>query len=148
MALSESLAQRLKISPGGMLILATPHGPMPVRILDLYRDYTRDRGMALISAEFFRSVWGEQGIHSLAIEFEPGTTRQEMDRAGKSFMDAFGGQEAFVCYSNRSLKARIVEIFNQTFAVTAVLRSISIAVAVGGVMLTLGMFDCGILAVL
>ena len=43
-----------------------------------------------------------------------------------------------MCYSNRSLKARILEIFNQTFAVTAVLKSISIAVAVGGVMLTLG----------
>ena len=32
-----------------------------------------------------------------------------------------------------------MEIFNQTFAVTAVLRTISMAVAVGGVMLTLGM---------
>jgi putative ABC transport system permease protein len=31
-----------------------------------------------------------------------------------------------------------VEIFNQTFAVTAVLKTISIVVAVGGVMLTLG----------
>jgi putative ABC transport system permease protein len=31
-----------------------------------------------------------------------------------------------------------MEIFNQTFAVTAVLRTISIAVAIGGVMLTLG----------
>ena len=36
------------------------------------------------------------------------------------------------------MKERILEIFNQTFAVTAVLKTISIVVAVGGVMLTLG----------
>ena len=138
-ALSESLARRLKLGPGGGLVLATPQGSMQMRVLDIYRDYTRDRGMALMGADFFRRVWGEQGIHSLAIEFASGATRQEIASEEKNFMDAFGGSEAFGCYTNRSLKARIVEIFNQTFAVTAVLRTISIVVAVGGVMLTLGM---------
>jgi len=54
------------------------------------------------------------------------------------FVRGFGGKESFACYSNKALKQRILEIFNQTFAVTAVLRTISIAVAIGGVMLTLG----------
>ena len=61
-----------------------------------------------------------------------------MEIESSAFCEAFGGKDAFICYSNRALKARILEIFNQTFAVTAVLRTISIAVAVGGVMLTLG----------
>ena len=138
-ALSESLAQRLRVGPGDMLVLTSPRGPLQLKILDIYRDYTRDRGMALIGADVFRNIWGEQGIHSLAIEFAPGMTSQEIAQEGKAFIDSFGGREALVCYSNRSLKTRIVEIFNQTFAVTAVLRTISIAVAVGGVMLTLGM---------
>ena len=138
-ALSESLSRRLRIGPGEVLVVATPRGPLPMKVLDLYRDYTRDRGMALIGADMFRSIWGDQGIHSLAIEFAPGMTSQDIAREGKAFTDSFGGRDALVCYSNRSLKARIVEIFNQTFAVTAVLRTISMAVAVGGVMLTLGM---------
>jgi putative ABC transport system permease protein len=138
-ALSESLAQRLQLKQGEMIVLATPKGTLSPPILDLYRDYTRDRGVALMGAALFRQLWGDQGIHSLAIGFLHGATQQQIDQKSQEFVKAFGGKEAFVCYSNRTLKERIVEIFNQTFAITAVLRSISIVVAIGGVMLTLGM---------
>jgi putative ABC transport system permease protein len=137
-ALSESLGRRLGLAPGDAIVLASPQGPKTLRVLDLYRDYTRDRGIALIGAGFFRSSWGELGIHSLAVEFSKGVTPEEIERERAAFVKAFGGGEAFVCYSNRLLRARILEIFNQTFAVTSVLRTISILVAVGGVMLTLG----------
>jgi putative ABC transport system permease protein len=138
-ALSEGLARRLHLGPGGILVLRTPRGPLSLRVLDLYRDYTRDRGMAMIGADQFFRYWGDQGVHSLAILFEPGTPPQVMEQEQRNFVKEFGGREAFACYDNRTLRSRIVEIFNQTFAVTAVLRTISIAVAVGGVMLTLGM---------
>ena len=138
-ALSESMAQRLHLAPGDTLVLAGPSGPLSLRVIDLYRDYTRDRGLALMGAELFKRSWGEQGIHSLAIQFHSGTQQRVIEQDGTAFMNAFGGKEAFVCYSNRALKARIVKIFNQTFAITAVLQSISIAVAIGGVMLTLSM---------
>jgi len=137
-ALSESLGRRLKLGPGDMLVLSGPSGPLALKILDYYRDYTRDRGIAMIGAAYFASVWGAKGVHSLAIEFHPGTSPENREKEMIAFNTAFGGKEAFASYSNQSLKARILEIFNQTFAVTAVLKSISIAVAVGGVMLTLG----------
>ena len=137
-ALSESLGQRLRLGSGDMLVLAGPHGPVRMKVLDRYRDYTRDRGIAMVGAEYFSRVWGAPGIHSLAVEFRKGTPGATMEAARKEFVSAFGGTEAFLCYSNASLKGRILEIFNQTFAITAVLRTISIAVAIGGVMLTLG----------
>jgi putative ABC transport system permease protein len=137
-ALSESLGRRLKLGPGDTLVLSGPKGPLSLPVIDLYRDYTRDRGIAMIGADYFAKVWGAQGVHSLAIVFAPGTPDKIREEASTAFFSAFGGKEAFICYSNHSLKARILEIFNQTFAVTAVLKTISIAVAVGGVMLTLG----------
>lgn len=137
-AVSESLARRLRLAPGDLLELAGPRGPVRLRVLDLYRDYTRDRGIAMIDAEYFRRVWGAEGVHSLAVEFRKGTPPAEMEREREGFVSEFGGKDSFICYSNRALKQRILEIFNQTFAVTAVLRTISIAVAIGGVMLTLG----------
>jgi len=137
-ALSESLGRRLHLGPGDTLVLAGPRGPVRLKVLDLYRDYTRDRGIAMIGAEYFGRVWGAPGIHSLAVEFRKGTSAEVIERERKAFVASFGGAEAFLCYSNAALKARILEIFNQTFAVTAVLRTISIAVAIGGVMLTLG----------
>ncbi len=137
-ALSESLGRRLNLGPGASLTLVGPKGGVTLPVLDLYRDYTRDRGIAMVGAPWFENFWGVKGVHSLAIEFRHGTSPEQMDRARAAFFSVFGGKEAFICYSNRALKARIVEIFNQTFAVTAVLKTISIVVAVGGVMLTLG----------
>jgi putative ABC transport system permease protein len=138
LAASESLARRLHLQPGSKMTLITPTGAVTLPVLDLYRDYTRDRGIAMIGAPLFQRLWGVNGVHSLAIEFQPNTSPEEMDRERAAFCAAFGGKEAFVCYSNRALKTRIVEIFDQTFAVTAVLKTISIFVAVCGVMLTLG----------
>jgi len=137
-ALSESLGRRLKLGPGDKLVLSAPNGPLTLPVIDLYRDYTRDRGIAMIGADYFAKVWGAQGVHSLAIEFTPGTPEKMRDETSAAFFSVFGGKEAFICYSNQALKTRIIEIFNQTFAVTAVLKTISIAVAIGGVMLTLG----------
>ena len=137
-AVSESLGRRLGIRPGETLELTGPRGPVRLKVLDLYRDYTRDRGIALVSAGYFRKVWGADGFHSLAIEFRKGTPPEVIEKERELFVSEFGGKESFACYSNKALKQRILEIFNQTFAVTAVLRTISIAVAIGGVMLTLG----------
>jgi len=137
-AISESLGQRMKLRPGDSLRIAGPHGMITLPILDLYRDYTRDRGIAMIGAGWFAKIWGDRRVHSLAVEFKPGTTPGAQEATTTNFLSAFGGKEAFICYRNAALKERILQIFNQTFAVTAVLKIISIVVAVGGVMLTLG----------
>jgi len=137
-ALSESLARRLGLYPGGDFILAGPHGPVRLKILDLYRDYTRDRGIAMVGARALREAWEVPGDHSLAIKFRQQTKEQERDAVKRDFLRVFGGQEAFACYANATLRERILVIFDQTFAVTAILRSIAVAVAVGGVLLTLG----------
>jgi putative ABC transport system permease protein len=137
-ALSESLARRLGLAPGGELIIAGPKGPVRLKILDLYRDYTRDRGIAMVGASAFRVGWEVPGEHSLAIKFLPDTNSEQREAAKKEFLRAYGGQEAFACYANAALRERILAIFDQTFAVTAILRSIAVAVAVGGVLLTLG----------
>ena len=138
-ALSESLGRRLGLGPGSALTLQTPRGAVTLPVLDLYRDYTRDRGIALLSSETFRALWSKSGVHSLAIEFVPGTPDTQREALCAEFLAAFGGREAAVCYGNRALRQRIAAIFDQTFAVTAVLRTIAIAVAVGGVLLTLGL---------
>jgi len=137
-ALSESLARRLGLAPGGELVLAGPQGPVRLKILDLYRDYTRDRGIAMVGGTAFRARWVVPGEHSLAIKFRSEINAEQREAAKRAFLHVYGGQEAFACYANAALRERILAIFDQTFAVTAILRSIAVAVAVGGVLLTLG----------
>jgi putative ABC transport system permease protein len=53
------------------------------------------------------------------------------------FQAEFGRSGQFVIFSNRSLRTRIFEIFDQTFAVTYVLLTIAIIVAITGIFLSL-----------
>jgi len=138
-ALSESLARRLALGPGSSLDLCGPGGPVSLPVIDIYRDYTRDRGIALVGAGLLADRWGAKDMHSLSITFRKDLPREKREELTRDFCRTFGGREAFLIYDNRSLKRRILEIFNQTFAVTAVLKAISVAVAVGGVVFTLGM---------
>ena len=61
----------------------------------------------------------------------------QADALGTELRERFGGHTEYAVYSNASLRQRIFEIFDQTFAVTYVLRTISVIVAVLGVSLTL-----------
>jgi putative ABC transport system permease protein len=137
-ALSESLARRLRLDRGQVLVLSGPQGDVGLTVVGRYRDYTRDRGIAMVDAKAFRRIWDVPGVHSLAVKFRPGVSPLRQEAAKNEFLAAFGGNEAFACYANAALRERILAIFNQTFAVTAILRSIAITVAVGGVVLTLG----------
>jgi putative ABC transport system permease protein len=53
------------------------------------------------------------------------------------FQQKFSEQGEFAIYSNGLLRSRIFEIFDQTFAVTYVLRTIAVVVAIAGIFLTL-----------
>ena len=55
----------------------------------------------------------------------------------RAFRDRFSQRGEFSTYSNRLLRTRIFEIFDQTFAVTYVLRTIAVLVAVVGIFLGL-----------
>src|SRR5260221_690 len=59
------------------------------------------------------------------------------DALGEALRSKFGAKGAFSIHSNRALRAKIFDIFDQTFAVTLVLRAISVLVAAAGVTLSL-----------
>lgn len=82
----------------------------------------------------FEKHWPDPHIHSLALGL-----REPRDSAAmaEGFRARFGSQGEFLIYDNASLRARVFEIFDQTFAVTAVLRSVAVVVAVAGVLFSL-----------
>ena len=55
----------------------------------------------------------------------------------EDFRQALGREGEFAIYTNSDLRRRVLEIFDQTFAVTSVLRTIAVVVAVAGVLLSL-----------
>ena len=132
-AVTEPFARKFSIRDGDRITLTTPGGPAEFAIAGTYSDYTRDQGVILIARPSFDAFWSDPGVNSLAVYLR-------RDQAWEPVADAFRGRFSrageFAIYSNRSLRQRILTIFDQTFAVTYILRTVAILVAITGIFLS------------
>jgi putative ABC transport system permease protein len=134
-AISESLSQKFGLKAGDDISLPLPGGTRTFSILGTYRDYTRDSGVVLVSRSLWQQVGGDDEIHSVAIFLDPSADSASFI---ESLRQTAQNSTALSIYGNQALKARIGEIFAQTFAVTGVLRLIALVVAIAGILLGLG----------
>ena len=81
----------------------------------------------------FEQWWSDSRVQSLAVYLRPGALPEPLADA---FRQKFSSEGEFAIYSNRGLRQRILSIFDQTFAVTYVLRTVAILVAVAGIFLS------------
>jgi putative ABC transport system permease protein len=131
---SESFARRYHVTAGGTLPLPTPAGVVAFPIIGVFYDYTNDQGMVFLSEKNFRNLRHDNRINSVAVYLRPGWSPQKV---AADFREHFSNRGEFSVYSNRALRRRVFEIFDQTFAVTYVLRTIAVIVAVIGIFLGL-----------
>jgi putative ABC transport system permease protein len=128
---TEPLARRLGLAEGDKLNLPTPSGEVTLTVVGIYHDYSDDRGKLVVPAAAFESWWqGDQRLHSVAVTLrrgaDPGAVRE-----------ATGGDHRLAWLSNADLRKRVFDVFDQTFAVTYILRTIAVVVAILGVSLAL-----------
>ena len=133
-AVSEPFASRFRIQRADKIELATPRGPVTFRVAGIFQDYARSAGFLFVKQADYERSWPSLGTQSIAVNLAP---KADPAVLGDAFRAKFGAQGQFSIFSNRALRARIFDIFDQTFAVTLVLRAISIVVAATGVMLAL-----------
>lgn len=132
-AVTEPFARKFGVHAGDHLQLTTPHGPADFEVVGVYADYTRDEGQMLMARDNFEQWWDDPRVQSLAVYLQPGTSA---DALADTFRRRFSSEGEFAIYSNRSLRQRILSIFDQTFAVTYVLRTVAILVAIAGIFLS------------
>jgi putative ABC transport system permease protein len=132
-AISEPLARKFQVGQGDHLRLTTPRGPAEFEIAGVYSDYTRDQGAILIVRDNFGRWWNDPRVESLAVYLHPEAPAQPLADA---FRAQFSKSGEFAVYSNRGLRQRILTVFDQTFAVTYVLRSVAVMVAIAGIFLS------------
>lgn len=132
--ISESFARRHHLREGESLELTTPEGARKFPIAGVVYDYSSDQGIVYMSQETFFQFWHDDRVNSVAVYLKD--TRASETLIG-AFRQQFSSKGQFVAYSNRSLRERIFEIFDQTFAVTYVLRTVAVIVAITGIFLSL-----------
>lgn len=131
---SESFANRRGTKAGQTLVAISPQGPIELRVAGVIKDFTRDSGLVMIDRRNFGRAWNDRRIHSLALTLRDPSLAPAL---AAEFREKFGKMGEYSVYTNADLRRRVMDIFDQTFAVTSVLRAIAVAVAVAGVVLSL-----------
>lgn len=121
---SEQLAYRLDLSVGDLLTLDTPGGPWSLKVLGRYADYGNPKGQLLVSATGLQQRWPEQPLISIGILTKPGAASQ----VASALRAEFDLDDSRVI-DQAALKAYSQQIFEQTFAATAALNTLTLGVA-------------------
>lgn len=128
--ISESLAFRRKLGVGSELLLPTPTGEHRFTVGGIYADFRADTGSVTISRTLFARYWRDNAMATMGIRVEPGAV---IDDVMERLKQAAGRENTLDFQSNRGLKEASLQIFDRTFAVTRVLRLVSVVVAFFGI---------------
>jgi putative ABC transport system permease protein len=131
---SESFSNRFDLRVGDSVVLPTIDGPRAVPVRGIYRDYSSDRGVVIIDRELYIRFYQDDAIDSIAIFLSPGV---DLDQARRSLEDALSARWNAFAFTNRTIRAEVLRIFDQTFLVTWALLAIALTVAILGIVSTL-----------
>ena len=128
---SEPFAYRRAVGAGGSVRLRTDRGERDFPVAGVFYDYGSSAGVVVMSRRTYRLFWDDGAVSALALYAAPGVDVERLMAALRE--RAAGGQDVLI-RSNRALRDASLEIFDRTFAITAVLRLLIVAVAFVGVL--------------
>ena len=121
---SEQLARRAELSPGDALTLTAPGGDWPVTVAGVYPDYGNPRGQILADIAAVRERWPDARLGGHGLRVAEGRSAAVIDAMATRF--DLGPRDIADQAAVKDLSRRI---FEQTFAVTAMLNVLTLAVA-------------------
>ena len=131
---SEPLARKRGLWVGERLPVDTPHGEVMLPVAGVYADYGAESGAALVDLDgTLPRLFGAGALTNVALRV---AADADVDAVVERLRREHS-TSALLIRSNRSLRADVMAIFDQTFAVTRLLQSMTLLIAVAGVLLAL-----------
>lgn len=128
---SEPYAHRTGVLPGDSVVLPTDRGPHSFVVAGVYYSYASDRGLVMIERGVYQRWWDDRRYDGLSVGSVEGA---DLARLGDRVRDALGDEQPLQVISNREIRERSLVVFDRTFLITTVLRSLVAAVAFVGVL--------------
>lgn len=129
----EPLARKEGLHVGDDLVVDGPAGPVRLPIAGIYYDYSGELGSAFIHLDTMAKHFGAGAVNDVALYLTASSDAERVvDELKTDFADT-----PLRFRSNRGLREQAMRVFDQTFAITELLRYMSLLIAVCGVALTL-----------
>ncbi len=126
---SEPFANKHNVHAGDTLILPLGIERVPFRVLDVYYDYSNERGFILMDRGTLLKYLPDTRPSNAAVYLKTGVPVEQGERQVQSVL---AGRRVLVS-SNRDLRHEAIRIFDRTFAITYALEAVAVFVAIMGV---------------
>jgi putative ABC transport system permease protein len=126
---SEPFANKHRLRAGDSITLPMGETRAAFRIVDVYYDYSSERGTILMDRETLLRYLPDPAPSNLAIYVAPGTSIPD---ARVAIEHASAGRRVLL-FTNRDLRGEALRIFDRTFAITYALEAVAVLIAVMGV---------------
>lgn len=129
---SEPFANKLGVAVGDQVKIATDNGLIPFTVAGIFTNYTTGKGLLVTSLGTYHRHWNDRLINSVGVNFTDSGNRKDTVQSIRSQI-ANSGQN-LTMRSDADIRDRSLEIFDRTFAITHVLRLLTIGVAFVGIL--------------
>lgn len=129
---SEPFAYHRRLAVGDPVRLFTEQGWVDIPIGGIFRDYGSDNGMLVLARHRYRELWGDDSVSSLGLVLKDGADARAVLDDVRRTVDAY--DLPLLITPNAEIRRRSLTVFDQTFAITQVLRLLAIGVAFVGVL--------------
>ena len=126
---SEPFTYKHRVKAGDAIELALGDQREQFRIIDVYYDYSSERGTILMDRETLLKYLPDPAPSNVAVFLTPGAKPEQVRR---EILDVAAGHRILV-FSDRDLRTEAVRIFDRTFAITYALEAVAVLVAVMGI---------------
>jgi putative ABC transport system permease protein len=131
--ISEPLAETFGYREGEILELPTPAGPQRLVVAGVFYDYRTDGPSVWMDIRQFRRFWPDTHLNAVRLYLkDPGKIKEMQE----TLQERYGGRYRLQTLSHAELRAGILRIFDETFALTYALEGVAVVVAVFGIITT------------
>lgn len=132
--ISETLASQLNLRRGERIALPGPHGPVEFSIAGVFYDYSTDGGKIVLDRTLYERHWEDPRATVVPLYLAAGADPEMVRRL---IADRLKGDPPMIVLTNVELKREVLQIFDQTFAITYALEIIAVTVALLAIVNTL-----------
>lgn len=127
---ADNLALLHKLKLGDTLELPTPTGTLKLPVLGITIDYSDQQGAFLIDRSLVQRYWKDDTANVFRVYLKPGISPEDGRRR---ILEKFGGQRRLFVMTNDQVRAYIVRVTDQWFALTYMQIFVAVLVAVLGI---------------
>ncbi len=127
---ADNLARLHKLKLGDTLELPTPTGVLKLPVLGITIDYSDQQGAFLMDRSLVQRYWKDDTANVFRVYLKSGVTPEEGRRR---ILERFGGQRRLFVMTNDQVRAYIIRVTDQWFALTYLQIFVAVLVAILGI---------------